>query len=84
MISVVFGIALLFLTIFCQVPTGTYYVEATSGYTSMVKEDIRFGTDRVIFYGPNGAAWNVYGFLKNSPLPLPSKTNPNRTALKLL
>ena len=82
MISVVFGIALLFLTTFCQMPTGKYYVKAQSGFTSAVKEDVRFGTDRLVFFGPNGAAWNVYGFLKNGPPSI--KPDPNRTALRML
>ena len=82
-VSTGFGVAMLFLTAFCQAPTGEYYIAAEpTGYISIVKEDVRFGIDRVIYTGPHGEAWRVYSFMEYGP---PSvKPDPNRTALQLL
>ena len=56
----VVGVVALTLHLFCSGPQG-YYIEASSrGYTSSVYQNIKFGTDKLIFTGPNGNAWQVY------------------------
>ena len=60
--------------VFAAEPLG-YYVQAhKTGYTSEIRQDIRFGEDRVVFQGPNGNVWKVYEFL----------TKPEETIIKQL
>ena len=72
--ALVFGVIAFGFAVFAATPVG-YFVQAhDSGYTSEVREDIRFGEDRVVFTGPNGNVWKVYDHL----------TKPEETIIKQL
>ena len=56
---------------FLSHPTG-YYIKANeSGYVSEVYQDIKYGEDRLVFTGPNGAAWEAYRYLTKPEAPVP-------------
>jgi hypothetical protein len=55
-------------------PTGQYHVRSvpdTDGAIAEVKEDVRFGEDRVLFRGVSGKAWQVYFLIEGPPTVAP-------------
>jgi hypothetical protein len=66
----ILGVVALSLAIFSSGPQGYYVQAAETGYTSSVYQNIRFGQDRLVFYGPNGNAWQVFKMITEPP-PVP-------------
>jgi hypothetical protein len=66
-------------------PTGRYHVMSvpdSDGATSEVREDVRFGDDRVLFRGVSGKAWQVY-FLIEGPRVEEPKVEQHQQSLPL-
>ena len=85
MVATVFGVVMMFLSLFCSGPTGEYYVAAQpSGYISEVKERVRFDTDTILYTGPNREAWIIYDFLENGPSAPKSKVDPGKMTLRMM
>ena len=67
-VIVIVGVWFMMLAMFNAHPTGYYIKASESGYVTEVYQDIKYGTDRLVFTGPNGMAWEAYKYLTKPEL----------------